>query len=245
MSSEADTVPVQTAQQRPSRGRAIAAGLCLVLAGLLTIPAATAYWGQRTLNDTQRYLDTVGPLVDSPEVQDASPRRSPMRSSAGGHRGAHQPGVRRGHHGAATAGGPGRPHRRRRQQVRREPGPGFIASDTFAEFWVTANTRAQIALVRLLKGDQSGAVTLQDNQVVLDVSQVIDAVKTRLGRPRTDRARNVPIPDKDRQIVLLDAPQLKQARTIYAFTNPVAQWASSWSPGCSSRRSCCPDAGRG
>ena len=34
----------------------------------------------------------------------------------------------------------------------------------------------------------------------------------------------MPIPDKDRQIVLMDAPQLKQARTIYAFANPVAKW---------------------
>ena len=36
----------------------------------MTTPAAVAYWGQRTLNDTQRYVDTVAPLVDSPEVQD-------------------------------------------------------------------------------------------------------------------------------------------------------------------------------
>ena len=41
-----------------------------MLAALLTTPAAVAYWGQRTLNDTERYVDTVGPLVDSPEVQD-------------------------------------------------------------------------------------------------------------------------------------------------------------------------------
>ena len=35
---------------------------------------------------------------------------------------------------------------------------------------------------------------------------------------------NVPIPDVDKQIVLLDAPQLEQTRTIYAFANPVARW---------------------
>ena len=51
--------------------RSIAAVVCVVLAVLLTTPAAVAYWGQRTLNDTQRYVDTVGPLVNSPEVQDA------------------------------------------------------------------------------------------------------------------------------------------------------------------------------
>ena len=34
----------------------------------------------------------------------------------------------------------------------------------------------------------------------------------------------MPIPDVDKQIVLLDSPQLEQARTIYAFANPVARW---------------------
>jgi hypothetical protein len=65
------TVPVEApVVQRPSRGRSVAAIICVVLAALLTTPAAIAYWGQRTLNDTQRYVDTVGPLVNSPEVQD-------------------------------------------------------------------------------------------------------------------------------------------------------------------------------
>src|SRR5829696_7994836 len=61
-----DTAP----PQRPSRSRSVAAVICLVLAALLTTPAAVAYWGQRTLNDAERYVDTVGPLVNSPEVQD-------------------------------------------------------------------------------------------------------------------------------------------------------------------------------
>ncbi len=34
----------------------------------------------------------------------------------------------------------------------------------------------------------------------------------------------VPIPEVDRQIVLVEAPQLKQMRTIYAFSNPLARW---------------------
>jgi hypothetical protein len=59
-----------TAVEGPSRARSVAAIICVVLAGLLTTPAAVAYWSQRTLNDTQRYVDTVEPLVASPEVQD-------------------------------------------------------------------------------------------------------------------------------------------------------------------------------
>ena len=70
--SSTPTSPVEAvpAAERPSRGRSVAVVICVVLAGLLTVPAAVAYWGQRTLNDTERYVATVDPLVASPEVQD-------------------------------------------------------------------------------------------------------------------------------------------------------------------------------
>jgi hypothetical protein len=72
MSEPQPTPTAETvAPARRSRWRSIAAAVCVVLAALLTVPAGIAFWGQRTLNDGQRYLDTVGPLVDSPQVQDA------------------------------------------------------------------------------------------------------------------------------------------------------------------------------
>ncbi|WP_157575063.1 hypothetical protein [Jiangella muralis] len=69
-----------TRRERGSAARSIAAVLCVVLAALLTVPAAVAYWGQRTLNDTQRYTDTVGPLVDSRRIH--SPRPGTERPAA-------------------------------------------------------------------------------------------------------------------------------------------------------------------
>ncbi|WP_426244535.1 hypothetical protein [Nocardioides sp. LHG3406-4] len=100
----------------------------------------------------------------------------------------------------------------------------FIASDTFDDFWVTANTRLQQALVRVLEGNETGAVSQQGDQVVLDVTEVIDQVKQRLVDRGLTIVENLPIPDADRQIVLFDAPQLRQARTTYAFLHPVATW---------------------
>ena len=100
----------------------------------------------------------------------------------------------------------------------------FIASDAFADVWVTINTRAQQGLIRLLEGDDTGAISLQGDQVVLDVSDVIEQVQQRLVARGLTIAQNIPIPEVDKQIVLLDAPRLKQARTIYAFANPLAQW---------------------
>ena len=226
MSDSQVTVPIQTvAPPRQARGRAITSVICLVLAALLTTPAAFAYWGQRTLNDSQRYVDTVGPLVKSPEVQaaiattvtDAIQQQVDVESI-----------INNVFSGVITS-------RPRLQQL---VGPlaaavngliarqvqEFVASQTFEDLWVAANERAQQAFQRILNGDNSGAVSLKGDQVVLDVSTVIDQVKAQLVARGLTFVANAPVPAVDRQIVLLDAPQLKQVKTIYAFSNPVAKW---------------------
>ena len=224
-----DSRPLPTVEpavvERRSTGRSVAAVICVVLAALLTTPAAVAFWGQRTLNDGQRYLDTVGPLVDSPEVQDAIATKviTAIEEQVDV-----EAILNEVFAGVITD----------RPRLQRLVGPlagainglierevrAFVASDTFADIWVRVNTRAQQALVRILEGDDTGAVSLQGDQVVLDVAEVIDQVKQRLVARGLTIVQNVPIPDMDKQIVLLDAPQLRQARTIYAFGNPVARW---------------------
>jgi hypothetical protein len=218
------TIEPPTAQRRTS-GRSVGVVVCVVLAVLLTTPGLVAFWGQRTLNDAQRYLDTVGPLVHSPEVQDAI---ATTVTNAIDQQVDIEAILNEVFAGVIT----------NRPRLQKLVGPlsgavnglidrevrAFVASDAFADIWVRVNTRAQQALVRLLKGEEGGAVSLQGDQVVLDVSDVIDQVKQRLVARGLTIVENVPIPDKDRQIVLLEAPQLEQARTIYAFANPVARW---------------------
>jgi hypothetical protein len=195
------------------------------LAALLTTPAGIAFWGQRTLNDGQRYLDTVGPLVESPQVQEAISTKVIGAIEQ-------QVDVEAILNDAFAGVITDRPRLQKligplsgaidgliEREVRE-----FVASDAFADVWVRVNTRAQQALVRVLKGDGTGAVSVQGEQVVLDVSDVIDQVKQRLVARGLTVVENVPIPETDKQIVLLDAPQLDQARTIYAFANPLARW---------------------
>jgi hypothetical protein len=221
--SEPATAP--TAVDRPSRARSFSAVACLVIAALLTVPAAVAFWGQRTINDGQRYIDTVGPLVDSPEVQAAVATKvsDAIQAQVDVEALIHQvfAGVITDRPKLEALVGPlaGAVNGLIDSQVRE-----FVASDSFADTWRAANIRAQEALLRILKGDDSGAVTIEGDQVVLDVSDVIDQVKQRLVDRGLTVLDRVQIPDQDRQIVLLTSPELDQLRTIYAFTNPVARW---------------------
>jgi hypothetical protein len=223
-SESSQTVEAPVAERRTA-WRSVAAVVCVVLAALLTTPAAVAFWGQRTLNDGQRYLDTVGPLVDSPAVQDAIAAKviDAIEQQVDV-----EAILNEVFSGVITD----------RPRLQRLVGPlagavnglierevrAFVASEAFADIWVRVNTSAQQGLVRLLQGDETGAVSLQGDQVVLDVSEVIDLVKQRLVARGLTVVQNVPIPDIDKQIVLLDAQQLRQARTIYAFANPLARW---------------------
>ena len=200
------TIEPPTTERRSDRAMLIGVVVCVVLAVLLTTPALVAYWGQRTLNDTQRYLDTVGPLVHSPEVQDAI---ATTVTNAIEQQVDIEAVLDEVFAGVITD----------RPRLQKLVGPlsgavnglidrevrEFVASDAFADIWVRVNTRAQQALVRLLKGEEeTGAVSLQGDQVVLDLSEVIDQVKQRLVARGLTIVENVPIPDVDKQIVLLD-----------------------------------------
>ncbi len=210
----------------PSRGRSVAAVLCLVLAAVLTTPAAIAYWGQRTLNDAERYVETVGPLVQSPEVQEVLATRVTAAISdqvdietlleqafAGLADEAPRLELLAAPLSAAINGAIER-------QVR-----AFLASDAFEDIWMRLNVRAQQAFQRILEGRDGGAVSLQGDDVVLDVSEVVDQVKARLVDRGMTFVENAPIPQSDRQIVLMEAPRVQQLRTIYTFSDPVARWA--------------------
>lgn len=207
------------------RVRSISALLLLVVAIVLTTPASVAYWGHRTITDAQRYLATIGPLGSDPAVHEAiitkvvSVLESQVDVAAivdDVFAGIITDDARRARLAGAIAGGlTGLVEREVRE---------FVTSDQFADVWTTVNATAQQGLIRLLEGNNSGPVSLQGDQVVLDVSDVIDLVKARLVQRGVTILQNVPIPAIETQIVLLDAPQLRQARTIYAFANPVAPW---------------------
>jgi hypothetical protein len=202
--------------------RGFTAWAVLIVAAILFPIALTAFWGQKTLVDTNRYLETVGPLAKDPTVQAAIadkvaatvtqqiqdsarldellndyPRLKPLL-------------------GPLTAGLGGFVH----DQTLK-----VVASDQFASLWQATNQQLHEGVISALEGKQGGPISLQGDQVVLDTGTLIEAVKQRLVDRGLTIVQNLPVPAAaDRQIVLLTSPQLSQARFAYAVGQPVAQW---------------------
>lgn len=218
-----DTSAPSTPAKRRIGARSIAALLVLIL-GLGLLPLGTVtYWGHRTVTDTERYLETMQPLAYDEDVQDSlsvfitdkieeqiDPEALVNQVFAGLIE--QYPALK-----ALVPVVSGAIDSLIAQVVDR-----LVRSDQFKQLWTLANTAAQKGLMAILEGREDGPVSLQGDEVVLDISSLIDQVKQGLVDRGFSAAANINVPEADRQIVLLEAPQLAQIRTIYSLTSPIA-----------------------
>ena len=212
-------------KQRKVGARSIAALLVFVVALLLTPVALIGHWGHRTVIDTTRYLETVGPLASDPAVQesistavtDAITSQINTEELVGGLLGniVDNPVIQDKLSGPIAAGING---------LIGQAVSSFVASDAFEQIWVTVNTAVQKSVLLILEGKEGGPVSLQGEDVVLDISPLISAVQQNLVDRGVSVAANIPIPEINKQIVLFQSPALAQLRTIYSLTSPMLAW---------------------
>ena len=218
-----ETAAEPTPTKRRIGARSIAAVLALIL-GLGLLPLGTVtYWGHRTVTDTERYLETMEPLAYDESVQDSlsvfitdkieeqiDPEALVNQIFAGLIE--QYPSLK-----ALVPIIAGAVDSLIAQVVDR-----LVRSDQFRQLWDLANTAAQKSLMAILEGRDDGPVSLQGDEVVLDIGVLVDQVKQGLVDRGFEAAANINVSQADRQIVLLEAPQLAQIRTIYSLTSPIA-----------------------
>ena len=203
--------------------RSIAALVAFVLGVALLPLGMVTNWGHRTVTDEVRYLETVQPLAYDADVQDALAEfitekveqqidPDALVQQIFGDLLEQQPALK-----ALVPIVSGAIDSLIEQVVNK-----IVRSEQFAEVWNLANTAAQKSLMAILQGNPDGPVTLQGDEVVLDISSLLDQVKQGLVDRGFSAAANITLPESDRTIVLLEAPQLAQIRTIYSFASPVA-----------------------
>lgn len=202
------------------RGRGFAAWTILVVAALLLPVAFTAFWAQRTLVDTERYIATVAPLAKDPTIQQAVGDKVSsvlIEQIDAGNRLQNVLPPQLAPLAPLVAGGVNNFVEQQVDQILKSP--------KFADVWEGINRRLQASLIKALSGNPDGAVTIEGDQVILDTGDLIEIVKQRLVDRGLSWAANIPVPPLvDRQVVILTSPQLETARKAYAIGQPVAQW---------------------
>lgn len=200
--------------------RTIAAGLCLVLATILLPLGGLAYWGQKTLTDTQRFVETVQPLASDPAIINAIADTVANALTANVDLEAEIQGFLPPV--AAPLAGPissAIPTFVKQVTVK------ILSTEQFQQIWTRATGNLQTAIITALEGGSSGAVSTSNGQIVLDTGEVIDRVKQVLSQKGLSAIADRPTPPAaDREIVLLNSEQLAQAQTIYSLTKPAATY---------------------
>lgn len=205
--------------------RAFASLIIFAIAALLTPVALVGHWGHRTVIDGERYIETVGPLIENPAVQqavadavstaiidqvDTKELTQQLLGKVIGND------TLSNLLAAPIAAGV--------NNLIRDLTLQLVASDAFATIWKDTNRIAQQSLVRLLEGDPEGIVQIQGEDIVLDISNLATGVQKQLVDRGFTAAGNVTIPQIDRQVVLASSAALPQLQFIYRLSSPILQW---------------------
>ncbi|MGI5328506.1 hypothetical protein [Actinomadura nitritigenes] len=166
--------PVPRARPGPLRVRRTIAAVLVALAGFGLVASVIGVWGARTTLNTDRWVATVAPLPQRPEVNAAMATyltdqvfsRLDVRKRLAE---ALPP-------KAAFLADPvtGAVHDHMREQVR-----AFMATDQFAALWREANEFAHAQIAATVKGESS-TLTVHDGTVTLNLLPVINNVLVRV-----------------------------------------------------------------
>jgi hypothetical protein len=213
---EAERPPIQ----RPSRWRTASATLLFLLGTLLLPIGVVGLWAERTVNDTDRYVQTVGPLIVDKNVQNLladritnalldqvdvealvaevlPPRAEPLS-------GAIENGLR---------------------SFLRSEVMDLLNSPATEQAWNRINATLQDRLVSALRGEPSGAVSVEGDTVLLDTGFLIQEVKRLLVERGFTFVEKVPIPAAaDRSIVLLQSEQVTTISRVYKLADIATTW---------------------
>jgi hypothetical protein len=207
--------------------RRIIAALLILLATVLAPFAVGALWAERTITDSQIFVETLAPLADDPAVQqtvatevstavidaiDAKTRVTDALAQLNGPLAEVRPdsaiaeAIASGINGAIESGV-----------------TSYTQSDRFGDGWLAITSLLQEQFVKVLNRDTTdAAVTLEDGQIILDTKVAVDKITTELA------ARGVPFVDSvevpGREVVLADTPNLQTAASALRIFLPVASW---------------------
>jgi hypothetical protein len=245
--TEGALVEQQRPQRKNRRLRRWFVGVMIVLSCLMTVAATVAVWARAEVLDTDRWVATVGPLIDEPAVVDALSTRAAI----------------------AIVDGLDLENRIRDALVNIQQLPDQIGAlaapitdaiegriktrvtqvletDQAQQLWVEINRVAHTAIVNVLTGNTREGISVENGTVTLDLIPVIalglsaveDILSDILGRPidlpdpadldpanvaeaktRIESALGIQLPEDFGQVVVFRSDRLAAAQDLVSAVN--------------------------
>lgn len=173
----------------------------IILACLLAPVAMASVWASAVISDTDRYVETVVPLIDDPAFQRALADKVTTA-------------VVENLDVEVLASGI--------ERLIRDQVETVLAGPRFAQRWAEVNRVAHRQVVMLLEGNQGGVVSAQEHTIAVNLAPIIAAVTERLvdrGFGPADRIAVV-----DTSFVLVESDVIAQAKGLYMLLDTLGVW---------------------
>lgn len=208
----AERAAAEAPATQPGRGggwvRSTAVVVLFVLGFALVPVAGLAVWSRNTLLDTDRYVETVAPLSDDPQVIDSVAGRVTdaifERIDVEGELEANLPPR------LAFAAGP---IANQIVSTTNDLVVKALETDQFDTLWREVNRQASEALVAYVENEPSEVVVISDGQLVLELGPILDAVKSRLLEQGVSIAAKIPSTQASVPLPVGDVSYLQDLRT--------------------------------
>ncbi|MFE5833716.1 hypothetical protein ACFQ67_33175 [Streptomyces sp. NPDC056488] len=209
--------------------RSFASVLLVLLAALLSMLSVVAVWADSIVQNTDRYVATVGPLASDPDVQEAVTNRVTdvvlaqvdvealvkQLTDAAAEQGA-PPRL------AALLGDLDGPISNGLERLIKSTVEQVVTSSAFETVWVDANRRAHSALDKALTGRSDTAVELKNDEVVIDLGPVVAQVKNRLVEAGFSPAAKIPAVHTD--FVVFASQDIGKVKTYIRVLEILGGW---------------------
>jgi hypothetical protein len=209
--------------------RPVVAGVLVALAALMAPLSVLATWASGQIQDTDRYLATVAPLADDPDIQDAIAARieqvvfSYLDLDAATDQlveALDTPSLPP--EAAATLRALSGPLGTGVQGFVQERIVELVRSDAFATAWVEANRTAHTELVAALTGDTDGSVQIDRGAVSVNLAVLVNTVKAQLKDAGFGMAER--IPEVDATFAIVQSDELGKVQTLLGLLDDLSLW---------------------
>ncbi|MET1044837.1 MAG: hypothetical protein ABWX59_12060 [Microbacteriaceae bacterium] len=211
------------------RWRSFGSAVLLTLSCVLAPISVVAVWAGTEVSDTDRYVETVSPLINEPSVQaDLSEAVTQVIFTHVDLKAITDEAFT----AVSNLGLP--PRAEAALQALQQPMISgieefvhsrvqrVISSPQFATVWDRANQIAHENLLKLLEGNEGGAISAQGDTISVNLGPIIAQVKERLIAEGFGLAQNIPEVDVSYELVQSDV--VTQAQSAYRVLNALSIW---------------------